>query len=521
MGNVIQTNVASLNAQRNLSGTNESLRTSFQRLSSGLRINSARDDAAGLQISNNLTSQINGLSVAARNANDGISLAQTAEGALQESTNILQRMRDLAIQSANGSNGASERAALQAEVAQLQSELDRIANTTSFGSQKILDGTFGTKSFQVGAQAYETITVNTGDARASSIGSFQINFDNTATNVLGGTIAAPGTAVDITTGTTATTAGSGIVLANSLAGTTLTVSGSLGTDDVVYAAGTTAADVASAINAKTDDTGVSASARTNVKLDTLTAAGSVSFGVQASGNSIVTVSASITDTSDLSALAEAVNKETAATGVFATLSDDKSSIILTNEAGEDINLVNMTHSDAAQTIDVTLVDYDGGFDADSEVTAAGTTVTMDGANDANAVGLLQFNSSKSYTVTAAADTDFFSVTTAVGGGLASVNSVNISSQAGSQEALAILDNAIKSIDALRGDLGAVQNRFQSTISNLNSISENASAARSRIRDADYATETAQLAKSQVLQQAGLSVLAQANASSQSVLSLLQ
>ena len=159
MGNVISTNVASINAQRNLLGTTNSLQTNFQRLSSGLRINSAKDDAAGLQISNSLTSQINGLTVAARNANDGISLAQTAEGALQETTNILQRIRDLSIQSANGTNSASERSALQQEVSQLQQELNRIAETTRFGGRKLLDGTFGTSNMQVGAKANETIQV--------------------------------------------------------------------------------------------------------------------------------------------------------------------------------------------------------------------------------------------------------------------------------------------------------------------------------------------------------------------------
>lgn len=514
MGNVIQTNVASLNAQRNLSSTNESLRTSFQRLGSGLRINSAKDDAAGLQISNNLTSQINGLSVAARNANDGISLAQTAEGALQESTNILQRMRDLAIQSANGSNGASERAALQQEVAQLQSELNRIADTTTFGSQKVLDGTFGTKSFQVGAQAYETITVATGNARGTAIGSFQVNFNGTgAGTALGGTVTTVNaTNVDVATGTAVT--------ANSLAGDTLTIAGSLGSDSITYAAGASAKSIASSVNSKTDDTGVAASARTNVKLGSLSAAGTVSFDLTSDNSSAITVSANISDTGDLSALAEAVNKETAATGVFATVSDDKSEIILTNESGEDISLVNLTHSTTTETITVDMLDYDGGFAATDVVGTSGA-LAMDGANDAVTAGMLQFNSDRSYTVTATTGNDYFDATTAVGGGLSAVADVSIDSQSGAQEAIAVLDNAIKNIDSIRGGLGAVQNRFQSTISNLNSIAENASAARSRIRDADYAAETAQLAKSQVLQQAGLSVLAQANASSQSVLSLLQ
>jgi flagellin len=180
MGNVIQTNVSSLNSQRNLYGTNNALSTSFQRLSSGFRINSAKDDAAGLQISNKLSSQIGGLTVAVRNTNDGISLSQTAEGALQESTNILLRMRDLAVQSANGSNGANERQALQQEVNQLKQELTRIADTTTFGSRKILDGSFGSEAFQVGANAFETINVTLGNYKANNMGSYRYNLWNAA-----------------------------------------------------------------------------------------------------------------------------------------------------------------------------------------------------------------------------------------------------------------------------------------------------------------------------------------------------
>ena len=509
MGNVIATNVSSLNAQRQLAGTNNALGTTFQRLSSGFRINSAKDDAAGLQISNRLTSQISGLGVAARNANDGISLAQTAEGALQESTNILQRMRDLAIQSANGSNGSSERAALQQEVAQLQAELNRIADTTRFGSKVLLDGSFGTQTFQVGAQAYETITVATGNARANAVGSYQINFDNTATNPLGGTIHAPGANLKAQTTTT-----------NGLAGTKLSISGSLGSSSTTYAANASAKSVAEGINAVTKDTGVAASARTNLKIDTLSATGTVSFDLVSDNATAISISASITSKTDFSALAESINRETAQTGVYATVSEDKSAVLLTNESGSDISVRNFTHSTAAATLEFTTVDFDGGFDANSEVSAA-ASIAGSGATNATTAGVLQFNSSRSYTVTAAAGTDFFSVTTAVGGGLNAVSAVSIDSAAGAQNAIAVLDQALQSIDSIRGDLGAVQNRFQSTISNLNNVAENASAARSRIRDTDYAVETANLAKNQVLQQAGLAVLAQANASSQSVLSLLQ
>ncbi|TMM43083.1 flagellin N-terminal helical domain-containing protein, partial [Colwellia ponticola] len=176
----VVTNTASLNAQRNLNKSGEGLATSMQRLSSGMRINSAKDDAAGMQIANRLTSQVNGLGVAQRNANDGISMAQTAEGAMQESSAILQRMRDLALQSANGSNGAEDRAALQKEVGALQQELTRIAETTKFGATSLLDGTFGTKQFQVGANANETINVSLGNMSANKIGVNEIKGPGTA-----------------------------------------------------------------------------------------------------------------------------------------------------------------------------------------------------------------------------------------------------------------------------------------------------------------------------------------------------
>ena len=176
----VVTNTSSLNAQRNLSKSGEGLATSMQRLSSGMRINSAKDDAAGMQIANRLTSQVNGLAVAQRNANDGISMAQTAEGAMQESSAILQRMRDLALQSANGSNSAEDRDSLQKEMGALQQELTRIAETTKFGATSLLDGSFGTKQFQVGANANETINVTLGNTAADVIGANQINGAGTA-----------------------------------------------------------------------------------------------------------------------------------------------------------------------------------------------------------------------------------------------------------------------------------------------------------------------------------------------------
>lgn len=511
MGSVLSTNVSSLNAQRNLQNINGSLSQTFQRLSSGLRINSAKDDAAGLQISNGLTSQIGGLTVASRNANDGISLAQVAEGALQESTNILQRIRDLAIQSANGSFGSSERAALQQEVAQLKSELNRIAETTRFGSRTVLDGSFGTQTFQVGAQAFETITVNMGDSKATSIGSHQINAGSAA--AAGGNIQQGGAGVAITALTT-----------NSTLAETISIAGNLGTASVAVALGASAKDVVSDINALTESTGVQASARTNIKLDGLTLPGSVSMTLQSSNSTGVPISASILDSSDLTPLAEAINRTTAQTGVYATVSADRSEMILTSESGENITLEDLTHSTLTATVDVSQIDYDGGFNTLDEVEAAvGAATVMNGTNDRTAVGVLQFNSARAYILSQTTGNTFFSAAAAVtvGSGLQAVADSDISTQIGAQNTLAVVDQALKTIDGIRGDLGAVQNRLSSTISNLQSIIENVSAARSRIRDTDYAAETSELSKNQVLQQAGLSVLSQANASSQSVLSLLQ
>lgn len=405
MGNVIQTNVSSINAQRALGKTNTALQTTFQRLSTGLRINSARDDAAGLQISDRLTSQIGGLTQASRNANDGISVAQTAEGALQESTTILQRIRDLAIQSANGSNSDDDRTALQAEVTQLQVELNRIATTTSFGTTSLLDGSFGA-NFQVGANNFETIGV--------SLGSFKTD----------------------TLGTTADQAAEGV----------------------------------------------------------LDAAFDGAITVTSSGNQF---NLAFADTVN----GTAVNAELIVTDGTYTSAD-----AFVSELNVQIGL----SSDLAGRVSAA-VDDNGGIVLRSITGGAGVSVTVaaGAANDALAA------------VTDIAAVVATGVDAASATADSAISSVDIGTAYGAQNSLLRLDAAISEIDSARGDLGAAQNRLGSTLSNLGSIIENVSAARSRIRDTDFASETANLAKNQVLQQAGLSILAQANASSQSVLSLLQ
>ncbi|MDG9924783.1 MULTISPECIES: flagellin [unclassified Pseudomonas] len=493
MALTVNTNVASLNTQRNLNTSSKGLDTSLQRLSTGFRINSAKDDAAGLQISNRLTSQINGLNVATRNSNDGISLAQTAEGALQQSTGILQRMRDLSLQSANGSNGATERAALQSEVAQLQQELNRISDTTSFGGRKILDGSFGSQSFQVGANAYETIAVSIGSAATDRIGINRVETSGAAA-----VATASGAAFSATSGSAY--ADSTFDIDSKLSDGAVTITG---------AASGSASEVAKAVNAKSDETGVTANARTVAELGGITASGTVSFNLYGGTSKSLdtdsaTVSAVVTDTSDLSSLAEAINKETGKTGISAISKGD--TIELTSSRGDSIILSNYSGSGGA-TLQAK------SFDGEDDIGTAATVVEGGGAR---ADGQVQLEAADAFQVTGMSGglgADGFSE-------LDAVNTIDISTAAGAQDALGIINGAISNIDSQRAQLGAVQNRFENTISNLQNISENASAARSRIRDTDFATETSELTKNQILQQAGTAILAQANQLPQAVLSLL-
>ncbi|UAW99236.1 flagellin [Halopseudomonas nanhaiensis] len=491
MALTVNTNVASINAQRNLGASSSNLETSLQRLSSGSKINSAKDDAAGLQISNRLTSQVSGLGVAVKNANDGISIAQTAEGAMQESTNILQRMRDLALQSANGSNGADDRKALQKEVTALQSELNRISETTTFGGRKLLDGSFGTSQFQVGSNANETISVGLGNTSARSLGAYQ---SNSNARIGTATLAA---AAD-------TTGGNGVAATNDL-----TINGPTGTASIDVAANQQANSIAKAINDKSGTTGVTASATTETTLTTGTA-GTISFSLKSgdSGATAATISAGVT-ASDLSNLAEAINQRAAETGVSAKLSDDKASITLKNSEGYDIQISNADNSGAAA--------------AGTAMVVGGANVTKtDGATATDSIvvgGKLKLESDKSFTVAEAGTASIFAAASNVSS-LASVAKVDISTVDGSNNAISVIDKAIANIDSQRASLGAVQNRFESTISNLQSISENVSAANSRIKDTDYAAESANLTKNQIMQQAGTAMLSQANQLPQAVLSLL-
>jgi len=721
MALTINTNVASLNAQRNLGASQSNLNTAMQRLSSGLRINSAKDDAAGLAISDRMTSQIRGLTQAARNANDGISLAQTAEGALQESTNLLQRMRELAVQSANDTNSATDRASLQSEVNQLKSELTRIAETTTFNGKNLLDGTLTTAQFQVGANANETISFGVSSAKATDLGSNNLTTENetgiesatysgyvaaangatgetaataavldaetiSITDAEGTTqelVAIAGTETDVATvvdaintadlGVTASGSNSvtlssftdleatdTIVIANAgdPGDVTLTVGTEIGTDGTLTAdgiadleaqgytvtqnddgsidlsidnadnitvtyndvsagtagqvdvagsgsgsatltdgnsadvqgtltlsaeegltltsdvtdgtglfsdaqvddasgeittvksgnadttggnavgeqtltivgpegsstadieAGATANAIATAVNGESATTGVSAEAITTATLSGLSGNGTVSFTLQGSTeSSAVEISATVT-TNDLSALAKAINDKSGTTGITAELSGSNDEITLTQASGYDIKIGDFEHSDTgSQDISVQgnegvatkLID-DGTGQYDS--TVVGGEVTFSASDDFN------ITSDESATATGGSifSTDAGEANVSE---LNSIADVDITTVEGAASAIQAIDSAIGQIDTFRGDLGAVQNRFESTIANLQNVSENLTAARSRILDADIAQETSAMTKNNILQQAGVSILAQANQAPQLALSLLQ
>ncbi len=508
----VNTNVASINGQRNLMGSTNGLETSMNRLASGLRINSARDDAAGLQISNRLTSQINGLQVAMRNANDGISMAQTAEGAMQESTNILQRMRDLSIQSANATNSTVDRKALQEEVIQLKSELDRIANTTTFGGQKLLDGSFGVQQFQVGSQANETIAISINSAQIDDLGSARYAMQGT--NNAGAANTSLGSAVETTTHPL------------NAAAEVLTIGG-INTGQVSIAQDDSAADMAAKINSIFNTTGVSADSKTVLRLESFANAGpgdGISFDL---GNGTADETISFTATGvredDLQTLVNKVNEVAAVTGIGAQYDAATTSVILTSESGDNITFDNFADSGTgpAASINVQGRSYADDQDVGGAVTMNANNLAQD---QASVKGQLQLDSTVLFNISSdQANSDLTGLATANGLAQAvedSIENVDITTAAGAQDAIAVIDGALAKIDRNRATLGAVQNRLQSTVNNLANIVENSSGARARIRDTDFAMETAELTRNQILQQAGTSILAQANQLPQAALSLL-
>ena len=468
MAMTINTNISSLNAQRNLTTSQSSLSTSMQRLSSGMRINSAKDDAAGLAIAERMTSQIRGLDQAQRNANDGVSLAQTAEGALSTNGNNLQRIRELAVQSANATNSATDRSALQKEVKALTDEIDRVSTTTSFNGTKLLDGSFNNAVFQVGANKGETIAFTA--------------IDSVRTAELGKGYSASVTAAALD--------GTGNVNLSAI-----TINGkALGTATAVPA---DAKSMVAAINAAGIE-GVSAeiTGPTTVAAGAMTAAatnGTLVINGVATGAIATTTDAA----TSRSLTVDAINSISAQTGVVAV--DDGAGVKMTAVDGR-----NIVHS---FTGSLTAAATGVGAEATTE---SGYKVNYSGQSGAQ----LKIGGTVAGSGLSAADTSVARSGTAV-------SLVDISTREGAESALQSVDAALMQINSTRAELGAIQNRFESVVSNLAVNSENLSASKSRIMDADFASETANLSRSQVLQQAGTAMVAQANQLPQGVLSLLR
>ncbi|OJW88987.1 MAG: flagellin, partial [Alicycliphilus sp. 69-12] len=423
------------------------------------------------------------------NANDGISLAQVAEGALAGSGNILQRVRELAVQSANATNSASDRKAIQAEVGQLLSELDRISVTTEFNGQKLLDGSFGSATFQVGANANQTITATTANFR---------------TTVYGAQLSA---SASVQATATAPASGAATVIVNGLQSKTVNVDAS-----------DTAAKIAAAVNAVADTTGVTASARNVTELK-LTTFGSFALAVKGDDTTTAsTITFNATDAKDLAGAVKAFNDVSSKTGITAKVNASGDGILLINDSGANIDIANnsatgqgaltMASLDAAATAAAT--------DGSLKFVATPLAVAANGGTGVSR-GTVEFSSDKGFSLGGS------SAFIGAGGPstLNSVNTIDVSTVEGSTKALKIIDSALAAVNGQRANFGALQSRFETTIANLNVSSENMSASRGRIQDADFAAETANLSRTQILQQAGTAMVAQANQIPQGVLSLLK
>lgn len=584
MSLVINTNVASINSQRQLMNSGNALDRSTERLASGQRINSAKDDAAGLAISNRMTSQVRGLNQAVRNANDGVSLVQTAEGALQEVTNILQRMRELSIQSANGIYSDADRNTLNAEVQQLKLELDRIAETTSFNGQPLLDGSLGDTSLQIGSEANQTIAINIDSFSTSSLGGNSGDIVGEATtNGLADLTGLAGGDELIINGT-----------AISALNTATTVNGAL-----------------AIINADLDGKGAEASTLVQVSAENtgsgiLRAPGDKLTLTLIDGDGL-TQTYELTGTNSIKELVNKINKETS---IEATLNEN-GKMVLTAPGAESLEIVDSTAGIASGLADDTYnfslvltdtstdkrgVTIQAGLDAGNNLSVANLGIDLQDANGnlrgaavtaenpvvapqtavtleegdliingvaigainaaaadtdtaAEAIRVINESSAKTGVVAFLSGTAQIALRSATGGeisikygesataanvlaftglqernateGVGSIAGVDISTADGAQRAIGIIDKAIDQVSATRADLGAVNNRLDFTVANLSNVSEKTSSARSRIVDADFAAETADLSRAQVLQQAATAMLAQSNARPEQVLQLLQ
>ncbi|KAA0947256.1 flagellin [Pseudomonas sp. ANT_H14] len=585
----VNTNITSLGVQKNLNKASDALSQSMNRLSSGLKINSAKDDAAGMQIANRLNNQVKGLNVAIANANNGVSIAQTAEGAMQESTNTLQRLRELALQAANGDKSDADRVSLQQEFTAKVGELNRIASTTTFGGRNLLDGTFSNVAFQIGANANETISFGMTDISSTALkGNFkEAAVDGSAMKGLAATATSTSIGGMKASLTGATAAGA------TLATDRFRINGvEIALTAAAAAAGASASAAVTAINAETAKTGVTASAGTDGKL-TLSSKGDIKLeataivdvaippatppalpttpptaGLASLGLAVgdSTTAAEFKETSKMGAtgtitvngkdvtwgvtdlLSAVLSKVAAEAGTGATAKMTDGRITVTSGDGKDIKLANKDSGSLSQlglsagtsqaklTADTSIevngveVKFKKGDTSDAIVASINSASTGVQATK-NADGTLNLFADKDITIkdgSAGTGLAALGLTTVANNGTktavtmeTSVSDLSVLTAASSQQAIQALDDAMQQIDSQRSQLGAVQNRFASTVANLQSISQNSTAAKGRVEDADFASEAAELTKQQTLQQASTAILSQANQLPSAVLKLLQ
>ncbi|HIF9232498.1 TPA: flagellin [Photobacterium damselae] len=522
MAITINTNVTAMTAQRNLNSASSSVADSMQKLSSGLRINSAKDDAAGLQISNRLTNQTNGLNVAMRNANDGVSMAQTAEGAMQESTKIMERMRELALQSANGSNSDKDRDAMQKEMGQLQSEMNRIADTTSFGGQNLLDGSFGDKNgetkFQIGANSNETQSLGLMDVSSHALGRSYNKVGASADNT-----------VEVKAGTETGNGKFSLKLGDTEHNIEITKD--MSADDLknklnnidgisdVNVDAIMGDSVTPATSSKVELSAIkledAESATLNIDGEDITFNGTEKdkAGIQAKIDANTTLKDKYTVTDDGSGKLSINRLDGKDMKIDATVKGEasKNTITLTGSGGA----VTATGGGAAIAGAKKTATDTSGTEAITEKVVTGFSVKFGDAKLDTDTGGLSYSSTKIDGTAAAA-----TLTKTADTFTESVASLDLSTQDGAQNAIDVLDAAMEQVDSKRAEIGAFQNRMNHTMSNLANINENVNASNSRIKDVDFAKETVNMTKGQILQQAGTSILAQAKQIPQSALSLL-
>ena len=520
---IVNTNVGSLMARSSLLSQNKNMEDAIQRLSTGLRINTASDDAAGMAISSRMESTIRGLSQAIRNSSDGKNMFDTIEGASLETVNILQRIRELAVQSANDSNSGLDRSFLQKELTQLVAEVDRIASHTTWNGKKLLDGTLSGQQIQIGMFNNEDITFSVDNASSGSIGNYE--FDTVNSVILND---------------------SASNAAAEMSDLEFTVVGSIGSKTITATAAN-AKEHAAIVNSVSAETGVTATAVTKVKIGSLTAAslavnGSYSMDIQGNtgtGITATSISFTIDVASDMRALRDAVNNVSGTTGITATMGATNADVILTHSTGEDIVVSDIngpgtetTASGHQLTITALAADETAQTTAlaGADVTAAGAgasaTIDTDLGNGLDSFrihGTVKFQSAKAFSI-AGVDDDLIDKTnssTGANGSLSSLASASLSTAANAEKAIRIVDGALHKINSVRAELGAMSNRMDAAIDNLTNVVTNTQASQSHIQDADFAAETSKLTKAQILAQAATSMLAQANTSKQGVLSLLQ